>query len=272
MCFEDGNCLFRAVSTILFGSEDHHTELRMRSILELANKEKKYLAYSYLQFLTGAHAVVKNLLPSSLHFISRNPSSCYRNEALRTIQSSTFANMWHIFALANVLGFPVKLVHPAVQNAGTDRALRNINMTPSASAKSTCNQCIRLIWSHSSNTTKKGWGPNYFVPLLPADVTRSTSGEWFTAKSRGTKRKVGTPGNSASPTKQKQPLTINLNHQLPSLRHQPPVLRYQPHLRHQPPDLNQPHLPHQPPHLRHQPRLLHHVRLRQELSFNPHFI
>lgn len=41
MCFGDGNYLFRAVSTILFGSEDHHTELRMRSILELANKEKK---------------------------------------------------------------------------------------------------------------------------------------------------------------------------------------------------------------------------------------
>lgn len=203
MCFEDGNCLFRAVSTILFGSEDHHTELRMRSILELANKEKKYLAYSYLQFLTGAHAVVKNLLPSSVHFISRNPSSCYRNEALRTIQSSTFANMWHIFALANVLGFPVKSVHPAVQNAGTDRALRNINMTPSASAKSTCNQCIRLMWSHSSNTTKKGWGPNYFVPLLPADVTRSTSGEWFTAKSRGAPQGI-------------LPLQLSRNNHLPS--------------------------------------------------------
>lgn len=84
-CFGDGNCLFRAVSTILFGSEDYHTELRMRSILELANKEKKDLDDNYLQFLTGAHAVVKNLLPSCVHFISRNPSSCYRNEALRTI-------------------------------------------------------------------------------------------------------------------------------------------------------------------------------------------
>lgn len=46
--------------------------------------------------------------------------------------------MWHIFALVNVLGFPVHSVYPAVQNAGTDRALRNINVTPSASAKSTC--------------------------------------------------------------------------------------------------------------------------------------
>lgn len=177
--------------------------------------------------------------------------------------------MWHIFALVNVLGFPVHSVYPAVQNAGTDRALRNINVTPSASAKSTCNQCICSMWSHCSNTTERGWGPNYFVPILPADVTRSKSGEWFTAKSRGTKRKVGTPGNSASPTKQKQPLIINFNHQPPRFRHQTPVLRYQTHLRHQPPDLNQPHLSRQPPHLRHQPRLLHHVRLRHHLSFNP---
>ena len=108
------------------------------------------------------------------------------------------------------------------------------------------------------------------MPLLPADVTRSKSGEWFTATSRGAKRKVGTPGNSASlSTKQKQPLTINFNHQPPSFRHQTPVLRHQSHLRHQPPDLNQPHLSRQPPHLRHQPRLLHHVRLRHHLSFNP---
>ena len=36
-CFGDGNCLFRAVSIILFGNEENHTELHMWSVLELAS-------------------------------------------------------------------------------------------------------------------------------------------------------------------------------------------------------------------------------------------
>ena len=32
----DGNCLFRSISLMLFGSERHHTELRCRTVLEVA--------------------------------------------------------------------------------------------------------------------------------------------------------------------------------------------------------------------------------------------
>lgn len=152
MCFGDGNCLFRAVSIILFRNEDHHTELSTRSILELANNETKYFYDNYLQSLMGAYAVVRNLLPSSVHFISRNPS-CYWKEVLRTIRFGTFANMWHIFGLANVLGFPGKSVYPDVQNAGTDRALMNVSMTPLAFA------------SHCSNSTKKGGVQIIYCPF-----------------------------------------------------------------------------------------------------------
>ena len=91
MCFGDGNCLLRVVSIILFGNDDHHTELRMQVILELACNEKNYLDDSYLQCLTGTNDIVKNLLPSSVHFIPKNPSSCYRNEVLRTMRPGTFA-------------------------------------------------------------------------------------------------------------------------------------------------------------------------------------
>ena len=87
--------------------------------------------------------------------------------------------MWHIFALVNVLGFPVHSVYPAVQNAGTDRALRNINVTPSASAKSTCNQCICSMGSKSfcAPSTCRERAENGLQPRLEAQNGRWASQE-----------------------------------------------------------------------------------------------
>lgn len=165
VCTGDGNCLFRAFSMVLFGDEDHHTELRIRSICELAKNEKQYLDNRYLLSLTGASDVVEKLLPGSVHVISKNPSTSYRKEVLRSVKSKTFANMWHIFSLANVLGCTVLSVYPDVQNSGTNRALMNIRIKPTTPTSS--HQPVSVMWSHCSDTRRKGWGPNHFVPLLP---------------------------------------------------------------------------------------------------------
>ena len=93
----------RAVSIILFRNEDHHTALSTWSILELANNETKYFGDNYLQSLMGTHAVVTNLLPSSVHFISRNPS-CYWKEVLRTIRLNSEAKSTsHLVLLKDIL-------------------------------------------------------------------------------------------------------------------------------------------------------------------------
>lgn len=123
MYFRNGNCLYRAAFIILFGNEDHHTGLCMRWIFELASDEKKYLDDNYLQSLMGASDFVKKSLPSSVHFISKNPSLWYQNKVLGNVRPANFANMWHFLALANVLRCPVQLVYPDVQNVGTNRAL-----------------------------------------------------------------------------------------------------------------------------------------------------
>ena len=86
VCIGDGNCLFRAFSMVLFGDEDHHTELRIRSICELAKNEKQYLDNRYLLSLTGASDVFEKLLPGSVHVTSKNPSTSYRKEVLRSVK------------------------------------------------------------------------------------------------------------------------------------------------------------------------------------------
>lgn len=58
----------------------NHTELRMRSICELAKNEKQYLDNNYLLSLTGTGNLVQKLRPSSVNVISKNHVASYRNE------------------------------------------------------------------------------------------------------------------------------------------------------------------------------------------------
>ena len=190
-CFGDGNCLFRSFSIIFFGKEDHHTEFRIRAICELAKNEKSYLNNDFLHSLTGATNVVESLLPSSIFVNAKDSSASYRREVLRTLKPFTFANMWHMFSLANVLGCTVQSVYPDVQNPGTNRSLVNIFIRPAVAADPN----VKIMWSHCSNTSKKGWGPNHFVPLIPVGAVGKQKGEWVNVKG---KRKIG-KRNAESP-------------------------------------------------------------------------
>lgn len=161
-CYRDGNCLFRAFSIIFFGNEDHHTEFCIRAVCELAKNEKDYLSNYYLHSLMGAKNVVENLLPSSVFVNVKDSSSSYRRDVLRTLKSFTFAHMWHMFSLANVLGCTVQSVYPDVQNPGTNRFLLDISIRPAVAASTSTEPSVRLMWSNSSNSSKRGCGPNHF--------------------------------------------------------------------------------------------------------------
>ena len=206
-CFGDGNCLFRAFSIIFFGKEDHHTEFRIRAICELAKNEKSYLNNDFLHSLTGATNVVESLLPSSVFVNAKDSSASYRREVLRTLKPFTFANMWHMFSLANVLGCTVQSVYPNVQNPGTNRSLVNIFIRPAVAADPN----VKIMWSHCSNTSKKGWGPNHFVPLIPVGAVGKQKGEWVKVKGKRKigKRNVETPVGGQEKQKAESPVKGN---------------------------------------------------------------
>ena len=191
--FGAGNCLFRAFSIIFFGNEDHHTEFRIRAICELAKNEKCYLNNDFLHSLTGAKNVVESLLPSSVFVNAKDSCASYRREVLRTLKPFTFANMWHMFSLVNVLGSTVQSVYPDVQNPGTNRSLVNIFIRPAGAA----HPSVKIMWSHCSNTSKSGWGPNHFVPLIPVGAVAKQKGKWVKVKG---KRKIG-KRNAESPVR-----------------------------------------------------------------------
>lgn len=109
--------------------------------------------------------------------------------------------MWHICSLANVLGCTVQSVYPDVQNHGTNRSLLNISVRPTVAARPS----VKLMWSHSSNSSKRGWGPNHFVPLVPVGNVGIQEAEWVTVKGNPKmgKQKAEMPKVATSPCKKK---------------------------------------------------------------------
>ena len=71
---------------------------------------------------------------SSILVNTKDSSTSYWREVLRTPKPFTIANMWHMFLLANVLGCTVQSVYPNVQNPGTNRSLVNIFIRPAVAA------------------------------------------------------------------------------------------------------------------------------------------
>ena len=137
--FGDGNCLYRAMSKIICGNENRHVELRVRTFIELCLNRDKYLNNSYLKELTGLDDYMENLLGSSFDLSSKTkgkPKSERQREGFEAgivdnIKPGTYSTMWHIFALSNILGFPIQTVYPDVRGSLVDRNYVNVRITPS---------------------------------------------------------------------------------------------------------------------------------------------
>ena len=122
---------------------------------------------------------------SSVLVNTKDSSTSYWREVLRTPKPFTIPNMWHMFLLANVLGCTVQSVYPNVQNPGTNRSLVNIFIRPAVAA----DPSVKIMWSHCSNMSKRRRGPNHFVPLIPVGAARKQKGEWVRVEGKQKIRK-----------------------------------------------------------------------------------
>ena len=170
--YGDGNCLYRAMSRIICGDEERHVELRTRTFIELCMNKEKYLNDGYLKELTGLDDYVQNLLGSSFDLSSKTkgkPDAERQREGfeagiIETIKPGSYSSMWHIFALSNILGFPIQTVYPEVEGSLINRNYVNVLITPSQIQHPTV---AYIMWTHTSNVHLHGWTPNHFVPLIP---------------------------------------------------------------------------------------------------------
>ena len=115
--FIDGNCFYRSLSLVLFGNEDGHVELRVRSVVELALNEKSYLdektftdmaQYSY----DGIIDYIMQVSISDESFVANDILSSFRNEVRLIAKNGKYSSISHLLASCNAIQKPLNSIYP----------------------------------------------------------------------------------------------------------------------------------------------------------------
>ena len=208
--YGDGNCLYRATSRILCGDENMHVELRVRTFIELCINKSQYLSDAFLKQLTGLDNCIDKLFNSSFDTSAvaknKDKEQRYRESfeagILNTIKPCEFSNMWHIFALCNVIGCSIKSAYPCVIGSLIDRSYMNICIQP---VNKRCSSTAVVMWTNTILTDLRGWFPNHFVPLIPETlvVLLGKSARTYAQVASDAKKKETSPSTKRTATDSK---------------------------------------------------------------------
>ena len=147
--------------------------------MELCLKKDLYFDNAYLKTLTGLDDYKEKMLDSSFDTSSsikgvskeKRQQIAFETGVTTTIKPSKYSNMWHIFAVSNVTVWPISSIYPEVSCSLVSRLYLNVNIVPEKVRQS---DVVYLMWTHTQNTSLRGWSPNHFVPLMPIDSAQVT--------------------------------------------------------------------------------------------------
>jgi hypothetical protein len=151
----DGNCLYRAVSQSLTGSEKYHDLLRLKTALELILHESYYNKENFIGDIRIITSVFKVLVHDA-------------------VVLKSYSEMAHVYALSAAIGRPIRSYYPPQINPEyssephTRRIVgRNVSDT---------NPNIVIMWTQMKvPVTMNDFRPNHFVPLFNLDLVSETN-------------------------------------------------------------------------------------------------
>ena len=152
----DGNCLYRAVSLALYGSEQYHTKLRLFTTLEIIDHPEVY---------DCCHPQFSDLI-KDIRVVT--PPYCDILSAAATDQS--YSDMIHMYAISAVINEPIQSYFPplVINDFLTQPYSRKVigrDVSVSGMPATT------LMWSQTTILTcAADYKPNHFVPLCRHDV------------------------------------------------------------------------------------------------------
>ncbi|GFR64822.1 vertnin [Elysia marginata] len=100
----DGNCVPRALSLAVFGSQDNHLEVRCRIVFELAQRANYYIG--------ALDDTLTQTLCETSHHYSESVEDTFVQELLAVKSLGTFMGLWQLMAAANVFCAPIASVYP----------------------------------------------------------------------------------------------------------------------------------------------------------------
>ena len=121
VCTEaDGNCFFRTLSRLVYGSECRHIEMRCRIVVDLVTNFEKYASHEYL--MRGAchnYSKSSNFHIGSLYSIysgvqddNGSVTSALEQHIMKIRKNKQYASVWEFHAAANVLNAQIYGVFP----------------------------------------------------------------------------------------------------------------------------------------------------------------
>ncbi|WAR25842.1 LOW QUALITY PROTEIN: VRTN-like protein, partial [Mya arenaria] len=184
--YGDGNCLPRCASLFVYGSEEHHLEMRARIVCDLVKHEDKYLDNQYLREgadTDGRTNIAKMFAMFSEHFYNEQLTDLaiqriFRAEIMNICNSGRYMGIWQVAALANFLNRQVVSVYP-MYGGQTIRNFLHRTFEPEVEKKEMTNSDkVFIMWSNLNgpNIAAKEWRPNHFVPLLFTSTDKQNDG------------------------------------------------------------------------------------------------
>ncbi|KAK7484163.1 hypothetical protein BaRGS_00024533, partial [Batillaria attramentaria] len=164
----DGNCFLRALSTLCFGTEEHHLEMRVRLVVEMALKLHLYTDPGYIAKGTaenGDHllGLLKKYAVSETYTASHDSMLALKNEIFVARKPGQDCSMWHVYGACNVVQAPLVSVYP---DLGVDEMRQLCKRTILPSGQSQGPEKA-IMWTASCpNQRPEYWAPHHFVPLL----------------------------------------------------------------------------------------------------------
>lgn len=123
----DGNCLFRAASRSLYGTELNHIELRARSIIEIIlninnfSNPNNYANNEYLEILVAISS--QNNKYGTLREV-------FLSEAIRCSQIGEWSSPIMVYAIANSVGININQIYPCYSRGIKERQIMNSLISP----------------------------------------------------------------------------------------------------------------------------------------------
>ena len=168
----DGNCFFRSLSVLLFGTEEYHKELRVLYVIEAVRNVDRYTDNAYLSL--GSTRVYKRgstleviisysqcWKSSDTRRISRIVAAEYfKREVLVVRKVEAWCGLWEIAVMAKVLKVPIRGFYPNHLSETT-----RIDFDRSLIPFEECYRDripINILWTPSYT----GGPVEHFVPLL----------------------------------------------------------------------------------------------------------
>ena len=168
----DGNCMARAISTIVFGSEDYHKEIRCRIVHELVTHADDYLNPEMVSagcVLEPSKVIPLIALLSCAHKGEdpKDADACrkiFMRETYQIRRLGVYMGMWQLLAASNILESAIVSVYPKKGSLKLQKCFGR-GLVP---RNTSYDKPVFVSWTSSRmDMNEEFWVANHVVPLLP---------------------------------------------------------------------------------------------------------